>query len=103
MDDGLKKLGDSLNELHKSSERVAQINAESANIQSLHNNIESLESQRMQLVLARLNHIKNPTATQIIDAEIEKIDVRLCEREHELSSSSSTPQRRIRTPLAFLL
>ncbi len=39
---GLSKLGDSLNELSKSSKRVAQINADSANVQSLCNNIESL-------------------------------------------------------------
>jgi hypothetical protein len=42
---GLNNLGDSLKELSKSSERLALITAESSNVQSLRNNIESLESR----------------------------------------------------------
>jgi hypothetical protein len=97
---GLSNLGDSLNERSKSSERVAQINADSANVQSLRNNIELLESQRMQLVLAKLSHIDNPAAAQVIDTEIEKIDIRLSERQNELSSIMTTPPRDSRAPMS---
>jgi hypothetical protein len=76
---GLNKLGNSLQELSRSSERVTQINADSADVQSLHSNIESLEARRMQLVLAKLTHIKNPSAAQVIDTEIGRIDTRLSE------------------------
>ena len=99
---GLNNLGDSLKELSKSSERVAQIAAESNNVQSLHTNIESLESRRMQLVLAKLNHMDNTAAAQVIDAEIAKIETRLSERQHELNSVTSTPQRSSRTPQSAL-
>ena len=99
---GLNNLGDSLKELSKSSERVARITAESSNVQSLRNNIESLESRRMQLVLAKLNHTDNPAAAQVIEAEIAKIEIRLSEREHELTSVTSTPQRSSKTPQSVL-
>ncbi len=88
---GLNNLGDSLKELSKSSERVARIAAESSNVQSLHTNIESLESQRMQLVLAKLNHMDNAAAAHVLDAEIAKIEITLSERQHELNGVTSTP------------
>ena len=97
---GLNKLGDSLQELNRSSKRVAQINADSANVQSLHNTIESLEARRMQLVLAKLNHIKNPSAAQVIDTKIGRIDTRLSERQDELSQITNTPQCNMRTPIS---
>lgn len=82
--------------------RVARITAESCNVQSLCNNIESLESRRMQLMLAKLNHMDNPAAAQVIEAKIAKIEIRLSEREHELTSVTSTPQRSTRTPQSAL-
>ena len=100
---GLNNLGDSLKELSKSSKRVARITAESSNVQSLCNNIESLESQRMQLVLAKLNHMDNSAASTVIDAKIAKIEMRLRERGCELISILTTPQRSSsRTPQSAL-
>jgi hypothetical protein len=52
----------------------------------------------MQLMLAKLNHMDNPAAAQVIEAEIAKIEIRLSKREHELTSVTSTPQRSTRTP-----
>ena len=81
---------------------MALITAESSNVQSLRNNIESLESRRMQLVLAKLNHMDNSAAAQVIDAKIAKIEIRLSKREHELISVTSTPQCSSRTPQSVL-
>ncbi len=81
---------------------MALITPESSNVQSLRNNIESLESRQMQLVLAKLNHVDNSAAAQVIDAEIAKIEIRLSKREHELISVTSTPQRNSRTPQSAL-
>jgi hypothetical protein len=97
---GLNKLGESLQELSKSSERVAEINAASANVQSLRTNIESLESRRMQLVLTKMNQGENSNVVQFLDAEIDKIDSRLNERQKELDDILRTPQRSGRTPLS---
>ena len=91
-----------MKELSKTSERVARINAENSNVQNLRTNIESLESRRMQLVLAKLNHMDNSAASDVIDAEIAKIEMRLSERESELVSVSTTPQRSSRTPQSAL-
>ena len=99
---GLNNWGDSLKELSKSSERVARITAESGNVQSLHTIIESLKSRRMQLVLAKLNHLDNAAAAQVIDTKIAKIEIRLSERQHELNSVTSTPQRSCKTPQSAL-
>ena len=56
----------------------------------------------MQLVLAKLNHMDNSAASHVIDAEIAKIEMRLSERESELVSVSTTPQRSSRTPQSAL-
>jgi hypothetical protein len=56
----------------------------------------------MQLVLAKLNHMDNGAAAQVIDTEIEKIETRLSERQHELNSVTNTPQRSSRTPQSAL-
>jgi hypothetical protein len=57
-------------------------------VQSLCSHIETLDVWRMQLVLAKLSHIENPSAAQVIDTEIERIDTKLSERQDELSQIS---------------
>lgn len=95
---GLNKLGQSLNEMSRSSERSAKITADSGNIQSLRSTIESLESRRTQLVLLKLDRMDNPAAIGVIDSEIDKINERLIERTGEYDALMSTPQRRNGTP-----
>ena len=95
---GLTKLGESLNEMSKSTMRSARITVDSGDIQSLRSTIESLESRRMQLVLLKLDRMDNPASIAVIDSDIDKINERLIERTGEYDALMSTPQHRGGTP-----
>ena len=96
--DGLKKLSDSLKDMSKSSERVAQINADSAELQNLRTTIEALSSRRMTLMLAKITHSGNIDAVSLIEGEMDTINTTLDGYKVELNSRTGTPQRRGRTP-----
>ena len=61
-----------------------------------------VESRRMQLMLAKLNHMDDTAASQVIDAMIEKVNIWLSEREQELVSITTTLQHSSRTPQSAL-
>ena len=96
--EGLKDLSDSLKDMSKSSERVARIHADSAELQNLRTTIEALSSRRMTLMLAKITHSGNTDALSLINGEMENVDTMLDDYKVELSSRTGTPQRRGRTP-----
>ena len=96
--DGLKNLSDSLKDMSKSSERVAKINADSAELQNLRTTIEALSSRRMTLMLAKITHSGNIDAVSLIEGEMDTINTTLDGYMVELNSRTGTPQRRGRTP-----